>query len=536
MSRLKPGLIAGALIAGLMGATAPAALAQNRVLESKSSHSGVLESTLARTGAVRIIVRHSAPESAMSGGLEQTSAAVASVQDAILRSVGVGLESTGKDAHAVRRLKYTPVFAMTVSREELDKLAADKRVVSIFEDRLESVGLDQSGRIIDAARSSGSVPAGDDGAGTTIAIIDSGVDGTHPFFGGRVTMGGCFSTTDERLGTRSVCANGQNVEIGPRAGVNCPTQVDGCEHGTHVAGIAAGHRTSGSQGPRAGVAPAAKIMALQVFSRIDSAATCNRFGQQAPCALTLTSDQIAALEHVLSQVGKTAGPIASVNMSLGGGEHAGTCDDDPRRLVIQQLRNANVAVVVAAGNNGFTNATNAPACVRGAIAVGSTTKSDAVSSFSNFSPIVGLLAPGSSIMSSVPGGRFASLDGTSMAAPHVAGAFAVLRSRFPNASVDQIEAALKSTGTAIRDSRPQGRNSAARIRIDLAMAALGRDATSAAPRPAAPTPTPVASPRPPVRDTTPAPGAAVPAPPKPPCPAMDATSILREVGPPPAGC
>jgi subtilisin family serine protease len=547
MSRLKPGLIAGALIAGLMGTTAPAALAQNRALESKSSSSGVLESTLSRAGAVRIIVRHSAPESAMSGDLEQASVAVTSVQDAILRSVGVGLESTGSDRHAVRRLRYTPVFAMTVSREELDKLTADQRVVSIYEDKLESVGLDQSGRIIDPARTSGTAPAaGADGSGTTIAIIDSGVDGTHPFFGGRVTLGGCFSTTDERLGTRSVCSNGQNVEIGPRAGANCPTGVDGCEHGTHVAGIAAGHRTSGSQGPLAGVAPGAKIMALQVFSRIDSAATCNRFGHQAPCALTLTSDQIAALEHVLSQAGRTPEPIAAVNMSLGGGEHAANCDDDPRRLVIQQLRSANVAVVVAAGNNGFTNATNAPACVRGAIPVGSTTKSDAVSDFSILSPIVALFAPGSGIMSSIPGGRFASLDGTSMAAPHVAGAFAVLRARFPNASVDQMEAALKSSGTMIRDGRPQGRNSAARIRVDLAMQALGRDATSAAPRPSTPTPTPAASPSPPVRDTTPAPGAAAPSPgpvatpppaaPKAPCPAMDATSVLREAGPPPAGC
>lgn len=539
MTKLKPGLIASALVVGFMGATAPAALAQNRMLESKSSQPNVLESTLARTGAVRIIVRHVAPESAMSGGLEEASAAVTSAQDAILRSVGVGLESTGKDTHSVRRLKYTPVFAMTVSREELDKLAADQRVVSIFEDRLESVKLDQSGRIIDQARGNGAIPAGVDGKGATVAIIDSGVDGAHPFFGGRVTLGGCFSTTDERLGTRTVCANGQNAEIAPKAGANCPINVEGCDHGTHVAGIAAGARTSGTQGPRYGVAPAAKVMALQVFSRIDAAATCTRFGHRAPCALTLISDQIAALEHVLSQVGKTPEPIAAVNMSLGGGEHAAACEDDPRKLVIQQLRRANVAVVVASGNNGFNNAANSPACITGAIAVGSTTKADAISDFSNASPIVALLAPGSSIMSSVPGGRFASLDGTSMAAPHVAGAFAVIRARFPTATVEQIETALKTTGTAIRDGRAQGRHTAARIRIDLAMQALGRNATAAVPAPSTPPappvaptpPTPVAAPPPPA---TPPPAASPPpvVTPKKPCPAVDATSILRESGPP----
>ena len=94
----------------------------------------------------------------------------------------------------------------------------------------------------------------------------------------------------------------------------------------------------------------------------------------------------------------------------------------------------------------------APACISSAVTVGSTTKTDSDGGFSNSSSLVELLAPGSSINSSVPGGGFGLKSGTSMAAPHVAGAWAVLRQVAPTASVATLLGHLQSTGKPITDA------------------------------------------------------------------------------------
>src|SRR5262249_26831189 len=108
----------------------------------------------------------------------------------------------------------------------------------------------------------------------------------------------------------------------------------------------------------------------------------------------------------------------------------------------------------------------APGCITTAITVGNTTKSDTVNGSSDSAAVVDLLAPGTNITSSVPGGGFAQMTGTSMATPHVAGAFAALRSARNDLTVDQIETTLKTTGVSITDAR----NNLARPRIDLAAA------------------------------------------------------------------
>jgi uncharacterized protein YegP (UPF0339 family) len=109
--------------------------------------------------------------------------------------------------------------------------------------------------------------------------------------------------------------------------------------------------------------------------------------------------------------------------------------------------------VTASGNDGEPDAISFPACVTGAVSVGSVDKTDEVSYFSNISPLVSLLAPGGSILSSVPGGDFDVYDGTSMAAPHVAGAWAILKQATPDASVDQLLSLLQQTGVPITDTR-----------------------------------------------------------------------------------
>jgi subtilisin family serine protease len=276
------------------------------------------------------------------------------------------------------------------------------------------------------------------GSGKVVAILDTGVDKTHPFLAGKVVSEACFSGN-------SNCPNGLTSQIGAGAGVPCTYAVSGCRHGTHVAGIAAGRRYAAMPAPQFdGIAPGANLIAIQVFSRFTGA---NCGSGEDPCALSYTSDQIKGLDRVFAL--RFSFSIASVNMSLGGGSSAVNCDADSRKPSIDNLRSAGIATAIASGNNGFTNAVSFPACISTAITVGSTTTSDVVSSFSNSSPLVELLAPGSNINSSVPGGGFAVFSGTSMATPGVAGAWAVLKQVSPAASVATVLSALQASGKPI---------------------------------------------------------------------------------------
>jgi subtilisin family serine protease len=111
--------------------------------------------------------------------------------------------------------------------------------------------------------------------------------------------------------------------------------------------------------------------------------------------------------------------------------------------------------VVAAGNEYSVSKLSFPACVSTAIAVGATTKSNAVAVYTNSSPALDMWAPGSSIASSVPTDMsvsgYGSASGTSMAAPHVAGAFAVIDELMPTASLATKEYRIVKTGPSIKD-------------------------------------------------------------------------------------
>ena len=205
-------------------------------------------------------------------------------------------------------------------------------------------------------------------------------------------------------------------------------------------------------------------MAIQVFSRFDRFQDCGFF---APCVAGWSSDVIAGLERVYLL--RDQHSFASANMSLGEGSFSSTCDLQPYKPIIDNLRSVGIASVVASGNDGSANAMSAPACISSAVSVASTTKTDGVSYFSNVTPFLSLFAPGDPIQSSVPGGGYASFQGTSMAAPHVAGAWAALKQAAPSASVDTVLAALQQSGKPITDFR----NGVTKPRIQL-LGALAR--------------------------------------------------------------
>ncbi len=422
-----------------------------------------LQARLQQGGTQRVIVQldlstvpeAKLPRSQVSAQRER----IARAQDRLLARPGLAA------ARALRRLATLPVVVLEVDAASLDALAANPDVLSIEEDLAVPPSLVQSVPLIGADVA---WAAGYAGAGQAVAILDTGVDKTHPFLTGKVIAEACFSTTDAFNGSATMCPNGLETQIGSGAGVNCNLAVDGCQHGTHVAGIAAGHNATFS-----GVARDGSVIAIQVFSRFDSDSACGGVGT-APCALSWNSDQMAALDWLYQQ--RSTYTIASANLSLGGGYYSSYCDATyaSYKLIVDNLISAGIATVIAAGNNGFTDGVSGPGCISSAITVGATSKTDTVAGFSNVDDTLDFWAPGVSIQSSVPGGTYQYWNGTSMAAPHVAGAWAVLKSHSPGATVAQLRTALILGGvpiTAYGVTVP-------RIQIDAALTSLGPTPTS----------------------------------------------------------
>jgi subtilisin family serine protease len=377
-----------------------------------------------------------------------------SAQDRVIARALGGVTTT---TTAVAKFDSIPFISIFVDADQLARLLADPDVVDLREDvplrptLLESIPLIKAKKVWDS---------GSPGTGYAIAVLDTGVDKTHPMLTGKVISEACYSTHMPSQRIRSLCPGQAPSSTVRGSGINC-SRAEGCDHGTHVAGIAAGRpmRVTG----HTGVAKDAGVIAIQVFSQLNRARDCF---VGPPCLGAFYTDVIKGLERVYES--RSSHPIAAVNLSLGGGflynEH---CDlvQPAMTAIIKQLRAAGIASVIASGNGGADNGITPPACISAAIAVGSTLDtSDAISNFSNHAAQVRLMAPGSGITSSVPGGGTATKNGTSMATPHVAGAFALLRDVHHDATVDDIAAALECTG------KPVDRMDIIRPRIDLGVA------------------------------------------------------------------
>jgi subtilisin family serine protease len=361
--------------------------------------------------------------------------------------------AASRSPHAFQGFESIPFVGLEVTPAELERLAADPDVISLSENRRNKPMLAGSVPMIQGDQAH---TAGFTGAGTAVAILDTGVEKSHSFFGGRVIAEACFSTSwSSNRGSfvaRSLCPNGAASSTAP--GSAAPCNIDGCSHGTHVAGIAAGSNTSVS-----GMAPRASIIAVQVFSNVVDG--------NGSSAEAFDSDIIAGLEHIYDK--RKDYSIAAVNLSLGKESFAAFCDTENSAMksAIDNLRAAGIATIAASGNDGFTGALASPACISSVISVGAVAVAntrmcgdesvplarDKVACYSNSASFLSLLAPGHVISSSVPGNRFGTKYGTSMAAPHVAGAWALMKQRVPTTGVSQVLEAFKSTGTQVTDYR-----------------------------------------------------------------------------------
>lgn len=372
------------------------------------------------------------------------------------------------EARLHRSFDYTPAAAMYLTREEIAALAADPGVLRIETDGLERASLDGSVTEIGAAALHA---AGIDGTGSTIAVLDTGIDYDHPAFTGRIVASACFSSTVAENSSLSACAGSVSSDTSsPQAANYCfdeGSPLSACFHGTHVASIAAG--ASGPGYIYDGVAPGAGLVPIQVFSEFSGNTEACR-GQQR-CVLSYVSDQIAALEWVYANR-ETLG-VTVVNMSLGGAAESGSCNSDPRTGIIYQLKVARIATITAAGNEGARGQMGPPACITHSISVAARGINGEIAPFSNISILTRLVAPGEAISAAGPSTSappVSTQSGTSMAAPHVAGAYAVAQSLFPSLSPDQILIPLIHTGTPVvwDPNRP----AVGAIRLDLAMSAL----------------------------------------------------------------
>ena len=268
------------------------------------------------------------------------------------------------------------------------------------------------------------------GAGTVIGIIDTGST-SHPDLNGNTMAGYDFITNT------TVAGDGGGRDADASDPGDYTTGYNSSWHGTHVAGTAAALTNNGVGG--AGTAPEAKLVHARVLGRGGGATS------------DIADAVIWASGGTVSGVPANANPAEVINLSLGGSGSCGTTMQN----AINGAVSRGTTVVIAAGNSNANTSGFTPANCANVIAVASITNTGARSSFSNYGALIDIAAPGSSIYSTLNAGTttpgaasYASYNGTSMAAPHVAGVVALMQSAATCALTPaQIETIIKNTAS-----------------------------------------------------------------------------------------
>jgi subtilisin family serine protease len=324
-------------------------------------------------------------------------------------------------------------FAAKIPPHRLAAIRNDPRVAFVQPDRVVRLaaqtlptGIDR----VDADRSpTARIDGLDERVDVDVAVLDTGIARDHPelnVVGGKACVGG---SSDDQHG-----------------------------HGTHVAGtIGALDNRSGV----VGVAPGARLWAVRVLDRR---------------GLGTTASVVCGLDFVTAN----ARTIRVANLSLSGpGSDDGDCGDrsgDALHRAVCRAAAAGVTIVVAAGNDGADAKDSVPAAYDEVITVSALADSDGqpgglgastsygaddtFATFSNYGADVDLAAPGVNVLSTYRGKRYATLSGTSMASPHVAGAAALYLARNPGATPAEVRAALIAAGETLGNghSDPSGRH------------------------------------------------------------------------------
>ncbi|GAA0944850.1 S8 family peptidase [Nonomuraea longicatena] len=329
------------------------------------------------------------------------------------------LESIGGGAVRLDLRQAAAVGARTSVLDSAAKIWLDRRVKSVLEHSVPQIGAPQAWA------------AGFDGKGTTVAVLDTGIDAGHPDLTGRVAAAQDFT------------------EDGTTADLN--------GHGTHVAGTIAGTASA-----RKGVAPGVNLLNGRVL---------NGDGQG------LTSWIIQGMEWAAKEKDADI-----VNMSLGGGNSFGPMSE----AVDELTRSTGALFVIAAGNDGCGTCVYSPGDAASALTVGAVDSADKLADFSSYGPAgtyravkPELTAPGVGIVAAraegtTPGtivdGVYARLSGTSMATPHVAGAAALLRQARPGITGQELKSLLMGNAKSMQDT-PMDKRGTGRVDVPAALAA-----------------------------------------------------------------
>jgi PKD repeat protein len=339
-----------------------------------------------------------------------------------------------REFELIQDYSHLPViFLKAKSPNMLSRLLSRNEVARVSEDQAHKHFLLESLPLINQPQVASSMIVG---TGTTVAVLDTGVDYSLSSFGN-------CSLPGVPAGCKVVYAS----DFAPD-----DYRLDDNGHGTNVAGIVLG------------VAPDTRIAALDVF-RSDGYA--------------YSSDIISAINWCIAN--KDSYNIIAMNLSLGAGSYSEPCSGNIFETPVANARAAGILAAIASGNNGYIDSISSPACVPSSVSVGAvydsnvgprywstcsdeTTAADKVTCFSNSASFLTLLAPGSVINAAG-----ISMSGTSQATPHIAGSIAVLKGEgaFPEATPDETVARMTSTGISVTDWR----NAIIKPRVDL-LAAL----------------------------------------------------------------
>ncbi|WP_116948535.1 S8 family serine peptidase [Jiangella endophytica] len=370
-------------------------------------------------------------ESAASRGRAAAPALPAVTATDTLESIGAVAADVDKDAAASLADALTGARALDEAAARaadplagVEKIWLDQAMSTVDEDSAPQIGAPDAWA------------AGFTGDGVTVAVLDTGIDSTHPDLAGKVVAEANFSASD--------------------------STTDRFGHGTHVASIVAGTGAA-SDGQRRGIAYEADLINVKVLDD----------GGSGPM-----SEVIAGMEWAV------ANGADVVNLSLGvrGGYTDGT---DPASQAVDRLSAESDALfVIAAGNDGPRDGTvTTPGAATSALTVGAVDKQDALAGFSSRGPRAGdfalkpdVTAPGvgiiaaraaNAVIGTPVGDDYLALDGTSMATPHVAGAAALLLQQRPDWAGPDLKAALASTSSPGADLTVYEQGAG---RIDLARA------------------------------------------------------------------